>query len=69
MKIGQQCKFNYPSEFVTHPDCTAHAGQIVTIIRELGPDENDAEENGPMYEIRAADGWIGAAWEEELVPI
>lgn len=64
--IGCAKTLNYPEHFVTLPDYTAHAGQVVTVLRELGPDENDAEENGAMYEVIAADGWIGHAFEDEL---
>ena len=65
---GQTSTFNYPAEFRTLPEYTAHAGQQVQIIRKLtekeadGPDQ-DCEQ---MYLIRATDGWEGHAWESEL---
>ena len=58
-------KFNYPKEFVTLPEYTLHAGQVVEVIRPLTTGEADIE-NGPMYEIKASDGWIGHAFEDEL---
>lgn len=60
-------RFDYPEVFKTLPDYTAHSGQIVDIVRELGPDENENESR--MFEIRAADGWVGHAFEDELVVI
>jgi hypothetical protein len=66
---GRKYRFAYPPEFVTLPDYTAHAGQMVTVIRPL----RDGEEyDGPaaglerMYEVKAADGWTGHAWQSEL---
>lgn len=60
-------KFNYPPEFTTLPDYTAHSGQVVEVVRVLTPAEFDDEDSEPtMYRIRAADGWEGDAWESEL---
>lgn len=58
-------KFNYPKEFKTLPEYTAHAGQTVTIIRRLTLEEADISQQ-PMYEILAADGWHGHAFADEL---
>jgi hypothetical protein len=70
--IGKTYKFNYPSAFTSLPDYTAHAGQDVVVVRELTEDEADPAdpEEGitQMYRIRAADGWEGDAWAEELDP-
>lgn len=69
VKIGGTYTFDYPAAFVTLPGYTAHAGQRVTVVRELRDgDEYDREDGDRMYEVRAADGWIGHAWEGELVP-
>jgi hypothetical protein len=63
-------KFNYPKEFVTLPEYTEHAGQVVEVIRKLTAREADPpnEENGleQMFFIRAADDWTGHAFESEL---
>lgn len=63
--------FHYPKEFVTLPDYTAHAGQRVEVVRELSVESGDDVEphNADMeimFEIRAADGWIGHAFCSEL---
>ena len=61
-------RFNYPSAFKSLPDYTAHAGQIVEVIRQAG--EADGVDVHPelelMYCIKSADGWAGYAWESEL---
>ncbi len=61
--------FNYPKQFTTLPDYTAHAGQVVTIVRPLrsdGPDFEYDYEGELMYLIRADDGWEGHAFDSEL---
>lgn len=63
--------FHYPSEFVTLPEYTAHAGQRVEILRALSAEDGDDVEPPnsdmeTMYLIRAADGWQGHAFESEL---
>lgn len=67
-KIGRQYRFAYPVELTTLPDYTAHAGQVVTVVRQLTKDEAD-QEFMPMWEVRAADGWIGHADSAELVAV
>lgn len=63
--VGTTRRFNYPKQFTTLPDYSAHRGQYVTVIRLLLPGiETDV--NIPMYEVRAADGWIGHAHKDEL---
>lgn len=57
--------FNYPAEFKTLPEYSAHRGQQVSILRRLTDEECDPE-CGPMFEVRAADGWTGHAFEDEL---
>lgn len=61
-------KFNYPIEFTSYPKYTAHAGQIVEIVRPLTSEEADGPEQDceQMYLIKAADGWEGHAWDSEL---
>jgi len=66
-KAGLCWRFAYPSEFVFHPDHTAHSGQIVTALRKM--ENADEAEVGPMYEIMALDGWLGLAYDCELEPI
>jgi hypothetical protein len=63
---GTRARFDYPEAFDTLPDYTAHAGQVVTVVRQLTDEEADVECQ-PMYEIEAADGWIGHAFDDELV--
>ena len=63
--VGKKLTLNYPPEFVTLPEYTAHAGQQVTVVRELGADEYDYE-GDLMVEVRADDGWVGTAYESEL---
>lgn len=63
--IGGKYKFEYPPEFKTLPDYSAHAGDIVTVKRMLNGDESDFE----MYEVQADDGWIGHADECELTEL
>ncbi|KXF89773.1 hypothetical protein [Phaeobacter inhibens] len=61
--------FDYPPEFVTLLDYTAHAGQPVTVVRPLRHRGDDAEfdfEGEAMFLVRAADGWEGQAWAGEL---
>lgn len=68
MKVGTKKRLNYPKELTTLPEYTAHSGQTVDVIRPLTLDEADAEV-GQMYLVRAADGWEGHAYEEELEDI
>lgn len=53
------------------PEYSAHRGQTVTVTRPLSADEAQPPipEEGitQMYEIQADDGWVGHAWEEELL--
>ena len=65
---GRSFRFDYPSAFTTLPDYTAHIGQTVKVIRRLGADEADTEVQ-PMYEVRAADGWRGHAFRDELADL
>lgn len=67
--IGEKRRFAYPPEFVSLPEYTARAWQVVTVVRALTTDEADGPDQGceQMYEVRADDGWTGHAWESELV--
>lgn len=68
--IGGKYRFDYPSVFVTLPDYTQHAGQVVTVLRKsIDGKEYDSEGMNYAYQVRAKDGWEGMAWEEELLPI
>lgn len=65
--IGTYRILDYPSEFVTLPDYTEHAGQRVKVLRQCSQREADQGEGMErMYHIRAADGWRGLAWVSEL---
>lgn len=59
-------RFDYPPQFKTLPEYTAHAGQTVTIIRALRRCEYDFQGEA-MFEIRADDGWTGHAFRSELL--
>ena len=66
-KIGGRYRFTYPNYGTPdgYPKYTAHSGQVVTIVRKLTDKEIDPE-CGPMYRIKAADGWTGDAHGSEL---
>lgn len=70
IQIGQRYRFGYPAEFTTLPEYTMHAGQMVTVVRQLSEPEVDWENgpNGPdpMFAITADDEWRGTAWSSEL---
>lgn len=61
--------FHYPEVFKTLPEYTAHAGQVVEVLG-LAEDYTKDYTNDPdmesIYNIRAADGWTGVAYEGEL---
>lgn len=65
-----RAKFNYPEEFVTLPEYTSHAGQMVTVLDQLSASEADRDDDNleRMFHIQADDGWIGHAFESELEP-
>ena len=74
IKIGATYRFDYPIEFVTLPEYSAHRGALVVVEK---PDEtSDVLWDSPngveeivdrMFLVRAvADDWIGHAWESEL---
>lgn len=65
IEIGKQYRFDYPNEFTTLPEYTAHKGQIVTVLHEIKVDE----EIQPMFRVQAADGWQGDAIQDELVEV
>jgi hypothetical protein len=79
IKTPCRAKFHYPRELTTLPDYTAHAEQVVDVVRPLidigGTQDNlTGEYHGPladpelpvMYLVRASDGWEGHADEGEL---
>lgn len=64
-----RAKFNYPQDWTTLPDYTAHAGQTVTVLDQLSADEADrGEDLERMFHITADDEWKGHAFESELDP-
>jgi hypothetical protein len=67
--VGNSYRFDYPEHFTSLPEYTAHRGQQVTVIRACTSEEADGpeKEEPQMYIIRANDGWIGEAWEDELI--
>lgn len=69
MKIrkGSTYRFNYPKEFRTLPDYSAHRESFVKVLRQCTTDEcNQQREYERMFVVKAPDGWIGHAWESEL---
>lgn len=77
VKTGEQYRWDYPEEFTSLDDYSAHRGQIVTVLRPCTLDEADVvwdrvDASEPeqimdrMFKVQAADGWIGDAWESEL---
>ena len=66
VQVGKQYYFDYPAVFTTLPVYTAHRGVLVQVTRALTADEADTEVQ-PMWEIQAADGWIGHAFDDELL--
>lgn len=72
IQTGRQYRFAYPIYFKTLPDYSEHRGHIVTVLRELGPEESDhhvVPELEILWKVQAADGWIGNAFDSELEPI
>ena len=65
--IGQMYLFTYPNfgKPDGFPEYTAHSGEVVTVLRQLGADECDYEA-GSMFEVAASDGWKGHAHSDEL---
>lgn len=66
--IGDTFVFDYPIEFTTLPEYTQHRGHYVTVLRELEDGVEYDFEGLKMYEVRSqVDGWVGHAYESELV--
>lgn len=66
---GTRWRFDYPEEFVTEPEYSARRGQMVTVLGvspEHPPPDIERDEE-LIYEVIADDGWIGVAYESELV--
>jgi hypothetical protein len=79
IKPGAQYRFDYPYEFTSLDDYSAHRGAIVQVLRPCSADEADILWDTPngddeeivdrMFKVRADDGWEGDAWESELQPV
>ena len=68
--IGRTFVFDYPKEFVTLPEYTAHTGQLVRVTRQLTEREVDLDEGlERMFEFVAPDGFVGQAFESELIEV
>jgi hypothetical protein len=65
--VGSRVRFDYPDAFTSLPDYTAHAGQIVSVVRPLDPATEYDDQGERMYVVRADDGWEGHAFRSELV--
>lgn len=68
IKIGNQYQFDYPTQLVTLDTYNQHRGEIVTVEDEIPRDYLEQEEDERMYLVRSEDGWIGCAYESELIP-
>jgi hypothetical protein len=77
---GKNYRFDYPEEFTSLNDYSAHRGATVTVIGPAPPEEADVlwdDPNGTgtniivdrMFRVKAADGWSGCAWESELIEV
>lgn len=66
VRIGGTYRLDYPAEFTTLPDYTAHTGQHVVVLRELQDGVDYDFEGDRLYLVRAADGWQGHAFCSEL---
>lgn len=67
LSLPKQAIFNYPKEFVTHPEYTERAGKEVTVVRELNEEDGfEQEEGGELMYLISLDGWEGHAFETEL---
>lgn len=82
--VGRQYRFDYPDEFTSLDDYSAHRNQSVRVLRPCTeneadviwdtPDYNNHPEKPPeivdrMFKVQSDDGWIGDAWESELSEI
>lgn len=77
IKTAKRYVFNYPVEFTSLDDYSAHRGQTVTVLRPCSVEEADIlwdnwRDQGEeivdrMFKVRADDGWEGDAWESELL--
>jgi hypothetical protein len=66
--VGRKAIFKYPDYGTPnmYPEHTAHSGQTVEITGVVPECELEPKDEGRMFLIRAADGWEGAAWRDEL---
>lgn len=78
IKVGQRYTFDYPEEFTSLDAYSDHRGQSVIVVRPTTATEADVlwdkvdasvdeEIIDRMFVVQADDGWIGHAWESELV--
>lgn len=75
--VGQRYTFNYPEEFTSLDDYSAHRWHTVIVLGPCPPEEADVLWDDPdgtgarivdrMFKVRADDGWSGSAWESELL--
>lgn len=61
--------FRYSGAADVLPSHAKHSGQVVSIVRPLTAGEADLEEVGPMFRIRADDGWEGDVFGDELTEV
>ena len=65
IEIGKQYIFDYPKEFVTLPEYSKRRGKAVVAEALVQEGNEDGE---ALYQVRVVeDGWIGEAFESELV--
>ncbi len=65
IEIGKKYYFDFPFKGLpeSSPDHAAHRDQLVTVIHR----SSYLTDSETVYQIRATDGWVGAAFEGELV--
>lgn len=62
---GDRVTFTYSGQDME--DHRAHSGQVVEVVERLDPTQYDFTEVGPLYTIKADDGWTAQAFEDELL--
>lgn len=63
IRPGKTYIFDYPIEFVTLPDYSAHRNKPVRVLYLI---QDEGEGMLRLWKVQAEDGWTGEAWEDEL---
>lgn len=65
-KLGAIYYFDYPQQFESLPDYTAHRGQQCRVVCELTPEAYDFGGGDRMYLVQFNDGFLAHGWASEL---